>query len=69
MTMPTKQEQEDLLKYYTGPSTDKIKAVAGELVAKAEERITKNYLPFAQKVEAHDGFISKIRRAFSGVVK
>jgi hypothetical protein len=69
MSMPNEKEHLDILKYFNGPDTDKIRAVASEVVSKAEERITKNYLPFAQKVDEHDGFISKIKRNFLGIVK
>ncbi len=67
MTMPSDKEHAEILSYLNGPSTDKVKAIASKIVSEAEERITKNYAPFAQKVEEHDGFISNFAQAFSHV--
>jgi hypothetical protein len=69
MSMPNDKEHQEIINYYNGPSTDKIKAIAKQVISEAEERITKNYLPFAQKVDEHEGFISKIKRNFLGIVK
>jgi hypothetical protein len=73
MSMPSKKEQEEILRWedeqHSVTTSAKIKAITTEMLAAAEERITKNYLPFAKKVEAHDSKLAKILRAFSGAVK
>lgn len=66
MNMPTDKEQLEILNSYNGPITDKVKAI----VSRVEERILKeNVRPLAEKLEEHDGFISKIKRNFLGIVK
>jgi deferrochelatase/peroxidase EfeB len=73
MSMPSKKEQEEILRWedeqHSVTTSAKIKAITADMISRAEERITKNYLPFAEKVDEHDGFISKIKRNFLGIVK
>jgi deferrochelatase/peroxidase EfeB len=73
MSLPTDKEQEEILRWedeqHSVTTSAKIKAITADMISRAEERITKNYLPFAEKVDEHDGFISKIKRNFLGIVK
>jgi hypothetical protein len=81
MSMPNDKEHQEIIKYYSGPSTDKMKAIAEEAakrkVSEAEERILKeNVRPLVEQFVEHDGFISehesfisKIKRNFLGIVK
>jgi tetrahydromethanopterin S-methyltransferase subunit B len=66
MTMPKDSEHEEILKYYNGPSTDKMKAIATKVMSEAEERILKqNVRPIVEKVNEHDNIFADLGRSFS----
>jgi deferrochelatase/peroxidase EfeB len=73
MSLPSDAEQKEIMRWedeqHSVTTSAKIKAITADMISRAEERITKNYLPFAEKVDEHDGFISKIKRNFLGIVK
>jgi hypothetical protein len=59
-----------------GPITEKVKAIAESEAVQQAERVLKELLPFVQKVEKHDdkiqeheGKLSRVFRAFNGAVK
>jgi hypothetical protein len=76
MTMPTDKEERDILRWReerrSFTTTDRI----NKSLSQAEQRILQQVAEVWQevmtdrkKINEHEGFISKIRRAFNGVVK
>ena len=82
MTMPNDKEQKEILRWQDekqkermgedGPTTQKINKRLSEAEQRVLEQMAQVWnvvIDNKQKVEEHDGFISRVKRAFGGVVK
>ena len=82
MSLPSDKEQKEILRWQEekqkertnedGPTTQKINKKLSEAEQRVLEQMAQVWsavIDNKQKVEEHDGFISKVKRAFGGVVK
>jgi hypothetical protein len=69
MSLPTEAEQNEILKWQDEQSNMRITDKIFKAMSQAEERLLKQMAPIQEKIEEHEGFISRIRRNFLGIVK